>query len=58
MNKCTCKEGNIEVHPCPYAEELRGQIREFNEPINLCKCCDYCMEHCVSHYIDEYCIIQ
>jgi len=46
MNTCTCKKENIETHPCPYAEELRGNTREFNTPVNLCKCCDYCIQHC------------
>ena len=45
-SKCTCYEEDIKLHPCPYAEEMRGYTTEFNEPVDFCNCCDYCTHEC------------
>lgn len=38
--KCTCDEGYIEPHPCPFAEEVDGDSE------TLCTCCPFCTENC------------
>jgi hypothetical protein len=38
--KCRCGGKGIELHPCPFKDEIHGDTE------TLCNCCDDCTQEC------------
>lgn len=38
---CTCDVESIELHPCPYQEDINENFEDY------CNCCEECVYQCV-----------